>query len=30
MDQQSTQIDIASINEKVAQESQFVEVLVNE
>ncbi|WP_298951892.1 MoxR family ATPase [uncultured Nonlabens sp.] len=30
MDQQSTQIDIASINEKVAQESQFVELLVNE
>jgi MoxR-like ATPase len=30
MDQQGTQVDIASINEKVAQESQFVEVLVNE
>jgi len=30
MDQQSTQVDIASINEKVAQESQFVELLVNE
>jgi MoxR-like ATPase len=30
MDQQSTQVDIASINEKVAQESQFVDVLVNE
>ncbi|MEN8816894.1 MAG: MoxR family ATPase [Nonlabens sp.] len=30
MDQQSTQVDIASINEKVLQESQFVELLVNE
>ncbi|AGC76266.1 MoxR-like ATPase [Nonlabens dokdonensis] len=30
MEQQSTQIDIASINEKVAQESQFVDLLVNE
>ena len=30
MKQQSTQIDIASINEKVAQESQFVDLLVNE
>ncbi|MFT4839277.1 MAG: MoxR-like ATPase, partial [Oleispira sp.] len=30
MDQQNTQVDIASINEKVAQESQFVELLVNE
>lgn len=27
---QSTQVDIASINEKVAQESQFVDLLVNE
>ncbi|QJP34000.1 MoxR family ATPase [Nonlabens sp. Ci31] len=30
MDQQNTQVDIASINEKVAQESQFVDLLVNE
>ncbi len=27
---QNTQVDIASINEKVAQESQFVDLLVNE
>lgn len=30
MDQQNTAIDIASINEKIAQESQFVDLLVNE
>lgn len=30
MDQHNTQVDIASINEKVALESQFVELLVNE
>ena len=30
MEHQSNQIDIASINEKVAQESQFVDLLVNE
>ena len=30
MEHQSTQVDIASINEKVAQESQFVDLLVNE
>jgi MoxR-like ATPase len=30
MDQQNTQVDIASINEKVALESQFVDLLVNE
>lgn len=30
MDQQNTQVDIASINERVALESQFVDLLVNE
>lgn len=30
MDQHNTSIDIASINEKIAQESQFVDLLVNE
>jgi MoxR-like ATPase len=30
MEHQNTQIDIASINERVAQESQFVDLLVNE
>ncbi|MGB5983559.1 MAG: MoxR family ATPase [Nonlabens sp.] len=30
MEHQNTQVDIASINEKVAQESQFVDLLVNE
>ncbi|WP_124978907.1 AAA family ATPase [Nonlabens xiamenensis] len=30
MEQQSTQVDIASINERVAQESQFIDALVSE